>query len=54
MIEIQQLKMPMVHDQEDLRNKAARILRIFPKDIITLEIMRRSLDCRKTKYYKKR
>jgi len=47
MIEIQQLKMPMVHDQEDLRNKAARILRIFPKDIITLEIMRRSLDCRK-------
>lgn len=46
MIRITQLKLPITHKPEDIQKKAARLLRLSPKDISSLEIVRRSLDAR--------
>lgn len=49
MIRINQIKMPPVlHDEEaQLKKKAAGLLRVNPTDILSLSIVRKSLDARK-------
>lgn len=47
MIQIQQLKMKIPHSEEELKEKVVKILRIPPKDLLSLTIKRRSLDARK-------
>lgn len=47
MIRIQQMKLPVTHTKEQLRQKAAKLLRISDKEIRTLHIVRRSMDARK-------
>lgn len=47
MIQISQLKLPVDHKPEDLKRKAAKVLRIRPEKIQALTICRRSLDARK-------
>jgi hypothetical protein len=47
MIRINQLKLPEKHTTEDIRKKAARLLRIQPEMITELIIRKRSLDARK-------
>ena len=47
MIQITQLKLPADHQPEALKKKAAKALRLDPKEIRTLRILRRSLDARK-------
>ncbi len=47
MIRISQLKLPVEHTEEDLRRKAAKLLRISADEIRALHIRRRSLDARK-------
>ena len=47
MIRISNLRISCFHSEEDLRKKAARALRLLPRDIRRMEIVRRSLDARK-------
>lgn len=47
MIRITQLKLPVEHGQEDVKRKAAKLLRLSPEDIKKLTIVRRSIDARK-------
>ena len=47
MIRINQLKLSLKHTPEDLRRKAAKLLHIAPEEILSLDIVRRSLDARK-------
>lgn len=47
MIEIQQIKLQIPHTKDQIRRKAARILRIRPEEIQAFCILRRSLDARK-------
>ena len=47
MIRITQLKLPVDHGPEDLRKKAARLLRIRPEEIRKLNIVRQSVDARR-------
>lgn len=47
MIRINQLKLPVGHKEEDLWNKAAKILRIPVKEIHSLTIVKQSIDARK-------
>ena len=46
MLKIEQIKLPPGHGPEALRNEAARLLRIRPGDICSLELLRRSVDAR--------
>ena len=47
MIRITQLKLPVGHDRKELWKKAARMLRVSPKELLSLDIRRQSLDARK-------
>lgn len=47
MIRITQLKLPIQHTQDDLKNKAARLLKIPADRIQGYDIIRQSLDARK-------
>ncbi len=47
MIRINQIKVPPEHTREDIVRKAARILRIAPAGIQTLQIVKKSIDARK-------
>ncbi len=47
MIRINQIKLPLSHRQEDLIYKAAGILRVAPDNILSWQIVRRSIDARK-------
>ena len=47
MIRISQLKLPVDHREEDIRNKAAKLLRIEPAAIKSLKLVRQSIDARK-------
>lgn len=47
MIRISQLKLPVMHRPEELKEKAARLLRVRPEEIRSLRIVRQSLDARK-------
>ncbi len=47
MIRITQLKMPITHTQQELLEKAAKLLRISPGEIRSCRVARRSIDARK-------
>ncbi len=47
MIRITQLKLPIAHTQNDLLEKAAKLLRVPPEEIRSFRIARRSVDARK-------
>ncbi len=47
MIRIQQVKLPIEHSEEDLRDKAAELLKITKQQIKSLSIFRKSIDARK-------
>ena len=46
-IRISQIKLPVTHGPEELEKKAAKLLRLRPQEIVSLTIVRRSLDARK-------
>ena len=46
MIQIQQLKLPLSHTKDDLRKKVAAQLKLQHDEILSLEILRRSIDAR--------
>ncbi len=47
MIRISQLRLPMNHGETEIRNKAAKILRIPVEEVDELQIVRQSLDARR-------
>lgn len=47
MIRINQIKLPISHTEADLRNKAAKLLRVEPSAFLSFSIIRRSIDARK-------
>lgn len=47
MIRINQLKLPLGHDQEALVKKAAKTLKVQPGDIEKIQIIKQSIDARK-------
>lgn len=47
MIRITQMKLPISHSQEDLRKKAAKLLKILPEAIGSVKIVKQSIDARK-------
>ena len=47
MIRIQQLKLPITHTEQQLLQKAAKIMRTRPGDILEYKIRRQSVDARK-------
>ncbi len=47
MIEIQQLKLPITHDSRHLKEKVCRMLNIKEEQLLSLEILRQSIDARK-------
>jgi uncharacterized FAD-dependent dehydrogenase len=51
MLRIRQIKMPIHHNLEDLKNKIAKKLNISPKEITTLKINKKSIDARKELTY---
>ena len=48
MIKITQLKLPVGHKQEDLEKKVCKLLQIPPVKLYGIEILKRSLDARKS------
>ena len=48
MIKITQLKLPIEHKKEDLEKKVCKLLQIPPAKLYGIEILKRSLDARKT------
>lgn len=48
MIKINQLKLPISHRREDLENKVCKLLKISPEKVNGIEVLKRSLDARKT------
>ena len=48
MIKINQLKLPISHQREDLENKVCKLLKISPENVNGIEVLKRSLDARKT------
>lgn len=48
MIKITQLKLPLKHTEEDLEKKVCKLLQIQPSRLQSIEILKRSLDARKT------
>ena len=49
-VRIQQLKLPVTHTEQELRDRIIRTLRIRPEELIRYEIVRRSLDARKEEF----
>lgn len=47
MIRVNQVKVPLSHRQEDIIYKAAKILRIDPKKILSWQIVKKSIDARR-------
>ena len=47
MIRINQLKLPVDHNEEDLLKQAAKLLRIPVKEILSIKIIKQSVDARK-------
>ena len=47
MIRINQVKLNTEHSKEQLHKKIASMLRVSPKDILEVEIIRQSIDARK-------
>lgn len=47
MLRIRQLKLPVQHTEQDLKNKIIKTLRIRETDLIRFEIVKRSLDARR-------
>jgi uncharacterized FAD-dependent dehydrogenase len=47
MIRITQLKLPVKHTEDDIKNAAAGALRLPPSKIRDLSIVKKSLDARK-------
>ena len=47
MIQITQLKMPVLHTREELEAQIAGVLRVRPEEIKGWKIARRSIDARK-------
>ena len=47
MIKINQLKLPIDHNQEDLEKKVCKLLQIPATKLYGIEILKRSLDARK-------
>jgi len=47
MIRIQQVKLPIEHSEEDLKDKAAEVLKVKREQIKSLSIFRKSIDARK-------
>ena len=47
MLRITQVKMPITHTEEDLRIRAAKLLRVSDNQIKKLVIVRQSIDARK-------
>lgn len=50
MIKINQLKLPVGHSQKDLEDKIRKTLRIPSKETFHYEVIRRSLDARKSRH----
>ena len=48
MIKINQLKLPIEHNQETMEKKVCKLLQITPNKLYGIEILKRSLDARKT------
>lgn len=48
MIKITQLKLPLDHSRSDLERKICKLLQISPEKLTKVEILKRSLDARKT------
>ena len=51
MIRLNQLKLPVDHTREQLIHKTAQYLRIPAADILELQIVRQSLDARKSRHF---
>lgn len=51
MIRLNQLKLPVDHTREQLIHKTAQYLRIPAADILELQIIRQSLDARKSRHF---
>lgn len=47
MIRVNQIKMPLIHSAEELVSKAAKILHIGKADILSWQIVKKSIDARK-------
>ena len=47
MIQINQLKLPVGHGPEALKKKAAQMLKVQEKDLMSVTVKRQSLDARK-------
>ena len=47
MIRIHEIKLPLAHTEEDVRRKAAKLLRVEPSAFLRFTILRRSIDARK-------
>ena len=47
MIRIQQVKLPLEHNEEDLWDKAAETLKVKKEQIKSVSIFRKSVDARK-------
>lgn len=47
MIRVNQIKMPLIHSEEELLSKAAKILHIGKTDILSWQIVKKSIDARK-------
>lgn len=47
MIRLSQVKVPLQHQNEDIKKKCARLLRIAPADIEEMRIVKKSIDARK-------
>ncbi|MGL5434140.1 MAG: NAD(P)/FAD-dependent oxidoreductase [Lachnospiraceae bacterium] len=47
MIRLRQIKLPVTHTQEALEKKICKLLRITPKEILSYQIRKQSLDARK-------
>lgn len=47
MLRINEIKLPLDYTEEDLKQKAARFLKVQPSDIKSLSVFRRSVDSRK-------
>lgn len=47
MIQIQQLKLPITHTKEELKNKIHKLLRVTSEQILSYQIVKQSIDARK-------
>lgn len=47
MLRINELKLPLDYTEEDLKLKAAKVMKLQPSDIKTMKVFRRSVDSRK-------